>query len=82
MSVNTNDVTDITIVDSSHKDILSTSEQLRNIRAEHHSKYLKSKQNKDAIPEKPLEKTPISVTPVAQEDKLPSNDAQNNVPSA
>ena len=80
MSINTDDVIDIIIVDSSHKDILSTSEQLRNIWAEHHSKYLKSKQNKDAIPEKPLEKTPISVTPVAQEDKLPSNDARNKWP--
>ena len=64
MTVNTYDVSDVTIVDSSHKYILSISEQLRNIRAEHHSKYLKSKWNKDAIPEKPLEKTPISVTPV------------------
>ena len=31
MTVNTDDVTDITIVDSLHKDILSISEQLRNI---------------------------------------------------
>ena len=50
---------------------------MRNIRAEHHSKYLKSKQNKDAIPEKPLEKTPISVTAVTKEDYLPSNDTPN-----
>ena len=64
MTVNTDDVSDITIVDSPHKDIQSISEQLRNIRAEHDSKYLKSKRNKDAIPKKPLEKTPISVTPV------------------
>ena len=56
MTVNTYDVSDITIADSSHKYILSISEQLRNIRAEHHSKYLKSKWNKDAIPEKLLEK--------------------------
>ena len=79
MSVNTDNVSDITIVDSSHEDILSISEQLRNIRAEHHSKYLKSKRNKDAIPEKPLEKTLTSVTPVT-EDNLPSNDTPNKWP--
>ena len=56
MTVTTNDVNDITIVDSPHKDNLSISEQLRNIRAEHYSKHLKSKQNKDDIPEKLLEK--------------------------
>ena len=53
---------------------------MRNLRAEHHSKYLKSKQNKDAIPEKPLEKTPISANPFTQEDNLPSNDTQNKWP--
>ena len=51
---------------------------MRNIRAEHHCKYLKSKRKKDAIPEKPLKK--ISVTPVTQEDNLPSNDTQNKWP--
>ena len=76
MTVNIDDVSDIAVVDSPHKDVLSISEQLRNIRAEHHSTYLKSKRNKDAIPEKPLEKTPISVIPVTQEDNLPSNDTQ------
>ena len=79
MTVNIDDVSDITIADSPHKDILSTSEQLRNIRAEHHSKSLKSKQNKDAIPEKPLENTTISVTPIIQ-DNLPSNDTPNKWP--
>ena len=74
---NTNDVSDIAIVDFPHIDI---SEQMRNIRAEHYSKYLKSKRNKDAIPEKPLGKTPISVTPVTQEDNLPSNDTPNKWP--
>ena len=64
MTVNTDDVSDITIVDSPHKDIRSISEQLRSTRAQHHSKYLKSKRNKDAIPKKPLKKTLISVTPV------------------
>ena len=68
------------IVASPHKDILSISEQLRNIRAQHHSKYLKSKRNKDAFPKKPLEKTPVSVTPVTQEDNLPSNDTSNKWP--
>ena len=77
MTVNKDEVSDITVVDSPHKDIQSISEQLRNIRAEHDSKYLKSKRNKDAIPKKPLEKTPISVTPVTQEDNLPSNDTPN-----
>ena len=77
MTVNTNHVNDITMVDSPHKDNLSISEQLRNIRAEHHPKYLKSKQNKDAIPEEPLGKTPISVTPVTEEDHLPSKDTPN-----
>ena len=76
-TLNINDVSDITIADSPHEVNLSISEQLTNIRGEHHSKYLKSKQNKDAIPEKPLEKTPISVTPVREEDNLPSNDTPN-----
>ena len=80
MTVHRNDVRDITILDSPHKDILSISEHLRSIRTEHHSKYLKSKRNKDAIPEKPLEKTPISVNPLTQEDNLPSNDTQNKWP--
>ena len=66
------------ILDSPHKDNLSISEKLRNIRAEHHSKYLK--RNKDAIPEKPLEKTPISLTPVTQEGNLPSNDTLKKWP--
>ena len=70
MTVNTNNANDITIVHSPHKDNLSISEQLRNIRVEHRSKYPKSKQNKDAIPEKSLEKTPISVPPVTEEDHL------------
>ena len=43
---------------------------MRKIREEHHSKYLKSKRIKDAIPEKPIKKTPISVTPVTQEDNF------------
>ena len=77
MTVTTNDVNDITIVDSPHKDNLSISEQLRNIRAEHHSKHLKSKHNKDAIPEKLLEKTPIFVTLFTEEDNLASNDTPN-----
>ena len=77
MTLNINDVSDITIADSPHEVNLRVSEQLTNIRGEHHSKYLKSKQNKDAIPEKPLEKTPISVTPVREEDNLPSNDTPN-----
>ena len=77
MTVDTNDVIDITIVESPHKDNLSISEQLRNIRVERHSKYLKSKRKKNAIPEKPLEKTPISVTPVKEEDNIPSNDTAN-----
>ena len=85
MTVNTDQISDIAIVDSPHKDLQSISEQLRNIRAEHYSKYIKSKRNKDAIPEKPLEKIQTSVTPVTQEDNLPSNDTQKNgqkVPSA
>ena len=53
---------------------------MRNIQAEHHSKYLKSKQHNDAIPEKALEKTPISVTPVTEEDNLPSTDTPNKWP--
>ena len=77
MTVNTNDVNDIIILGSPHEDNLSISGKLRNIRVEHHSKYLKSKQHKDAIPEKPLEKTPNSVTVVTKEDYLPSNDTPN-----
>ena len=80
MTVDTNDVSDITIVDSPHKDNLSISEQLRNTRAKRHDKYLKSKRNKDAIPEKPYEKTPISVTPVTEEDNFPSNDTPKKWP--
>ena len=77
MTVNTDDVSDITIVDSPHKDIQSISKQLRNIRAEHYSKYLISKRSKDTIPKKQLEKIPISVTSVTQEDNFPSNDTPN-----
>ena len=62
VTVNTNDVSNIRIVDSPHKNILSISEQLRNIQAEHHSKYLKSKQNKDAIPEKSLKNNYFSTS--------------------
>ena len=51
MTVNTDDASDIKIVDSPYKDILSISEQLRNIRAERHSKCLESKRDKDAISE-------------------------------
>ena len=47
MTVNADDVSDITIVDSPQKDVPSISEQLKNIRAEHHFKYLESKRNKD-----------------------------------
>ena len=77
MIVNTDAVSDITFVDSPHKDIQSISEQLRIIRAEHHSKYLRCKRNKNAIPEKPLEKIPIFVTlvtmtPQANGQKVPS----------
>ena len=50
ITVNTDDVSDITIVDFPHKVVLSISEQLRNIRAERYSKYPESKRNK----EKPL----------------------------
>ena len=80
MTVNKNGVSDITIADSLHKDNVSISEQLRNIRAEHHSKNLKRKQNNGAIPVKPLEKTPISVTPVTEEDNLPSNGTPKKCP--
>ena len=54
---------------------LSNGEDKKNKRSS-----LKSKRNKDAIPDKPLEKTPISVTPVTQEDNLPSNDILNKCP--
>ena len=77
MTVNTDDASDIKIVDSPYKDILSISEQLRNIRAERHSKCLESKRDKNAISEKSLEKSSIFVTAVTQEDNLPSNDTPN-----
>ena len=74
MTVNTYDVSDVTIVDSSHKYILSISEQLRNIRAEHHSKYLKSKWNKDAIPDSSQHKNIIFrlMTPQINSQKVTS----------
>ena len=65
ITVNKDDVRDITFVNSPHKDLLSISEQLRNIRAEHHPKYLESKRNKDTNTEEPLD-TPSYVTPVTQ----------------
>ena len=80
MTVNKNGVSDITIADSPHKDNVSISEQLTNIRAEHHSKNLKRKQNNGTIPVKPLEKTPIFVTPVTEEDNLPSNGTPKKCP--
>ena len=61
-------------MDSTHKDVLSIFEQLKNIRVEHHSKYLESKRNKDTSTEK-LFGTPSYVTPVTQKDDLPSNDS-------
>ena len=82
--VNTDGVSDNTIEDSLHKDVLSISEQLRNMRAEHHSKYLESKLNKDTNTKKPLDTTSY-VTPVLQKDNLPSGQTQLNgqkVPSA
>ena len=85
MTVNTDDVSDITIVDSPYKDALSISEQLKNIRAEHHSKYLENKRKKETNPEKPLD-TPSYVTPVTQKNDLPSDGAPQingqKVPSA
>ena len=80
MTVNKNGVSDIAIADSPHKDDVSISEQLTNIRAEHHSKNLKRKQNNGAIPVKPLDKKPISVTPVTEEDNLPSNGTPKKCP--
>ena len=76
MTVNADDVSDITIADSLHKDVVRISEQLRNIQAEHHYKYLKCKRNKDTNTEKLLD-TPSHVTPVTQKDNLPSDNTSN-----
>ena len=59
-------------LDFPHKDVLSISEQLRNIRAE-------SKRNKDTSTEKPLS-TPSYVTPVTQKDNLLSDDTPPKYP--
>ena len=61
-------------MDSTHKDVLSIFEELKNILVEHHSKYLESKRNKDTSTEKLLG-TPSYVTLVTQKDDLPSNDS-------
>ena len=79
LTVDTDDVSDIAIVDSPHKDVLSISEQLKNIQAEDHSKYLESKRNKNTSTEKSLD-TPSYVTPVTQKDDLPSDDTPNKWP--
>ena len=79
MTVNTDDVSDITIVDSPYNDVLRISQQLKNIGAQHHSKYLESKRNKDTSTEKSLG-TPNYVTPVTQKDYLPSNETRNKWP--
>ena len=79
MTVNADDVSDITIADSLHKDVVRISEQLRNIQAEHHSKYWKCKRNKDTNTEKLLD-TPSHVTPVTQKDNLPSDNTSNKWP--
>ena len=76
MTINTDDVSDTTIEDSPHKDIPSFSEQLRNIRAGHHFKYLESKGNNDINNEKPID-TPSYVTSVTQKDNLPSDGTPN-----
>ena len=52
MTVIPDDVSDTTTIYSTHKDFLSISEQLKTIRAKHHSKYLESKRNKDTSTEK------------------------------
>ena len=69
MTVNADDVSDIRIVDSLHKDVMSISEQLRNIGVQHHFKHLESKRNKDTSTEKSLD-TPSYVTPVTLKDKI------------
>ena len=74
MTVNTDNVSDITTVDFLYKNVLSISEQLKIILAEHHSKYLKSKRNKD-IEKSPS--TPNYVTPVTQKNDLLFNDTPN-----
>ena len=55
---------------------MSDSEVLKSSRAEHHSKYLESKRNKDMSTEKLLG-TPNYVNPVTQKDHLPSFDTSN-----
>ena len=79
MTVNTDGVSDVTTEDSPYKDVLSISEQLQNIRAEHHSEYLEGKRNKDTNTEKSLN-TPSYVTPVTQKDDLLSDDPPNKWP--
>ena len=69
MTVNTDDVSHIRIVDSLYKDVMSISEQLRNIGVEHHFNYLESKRNKDTSTEKSLD-TPSYVTPVTLKDNI------------
>ena len=72
MAVNTDDSSEVTIVGSPHKDVLSISEQLRSILVEHCSKYLESKRKKGTNTEKPFDTTSY-VTPVTQKDNLPSD---------
>ena len=74
---NKDDVSDVNIVNSPDKDILSISEQLRKIRAKQHSKYLESNRNKDTNIEKPPD-TPNYVTPATQKDNFPSDGLQVN----
>ena len=79
ITVNTDDVSHITIIDSPHEDFLSISEELRNIRAEYYSKCLESKRSKDINARKPLYTTSY-VTPVTEKDNMPSNDTRNKLP--
>ena len=61
------DVGDIAIVDSPSRQSLEVSEQLRNIRAKHHSKYMENK-SKNTNHNQKSRDPPKDGTPVTQKD--------------
>lgn len=61
----TGEISDITIVDSPNRHILQISEHLRNIRREHHSKYMVNERKNDTKIQKYVD-TPKYATPVTE----------------
>lgn len=63
----TGEISDITIVDSPNRHILQISEHLRNIRREHHSKYMVNERKNDTTIQKYVD-TPSMLLPLLKKN--------------